>query len=59
MKPIKSLSQQEIIKRINKNTRASYRLFGQLLTQRPKVLNVPDSDHIERRLWERGGKSNY
>lgn len=56
MKQIKLLSQQEIIKRINRNTRASYHLFDQLLLRLPVFSpnDHHDSDHIERRLSERG-----
>lgn len=57
MKQNKLHSQIEVIKRINRNTRASYRLFDQLLYQRLPVFFPHNSDHIERRLSERGESS--
>ena len=62
MKLIKLLSQRDIIKKINRNTKVSYQLFDQLIAERPPVFSSDDhhdSDHIERRLRERGENNDY
>lgn len=61
MKHNRLLSQHELIKRINRNTRASYQLFDQLLSQRPPVFFETkgcNCDHIGRRLKGRGDNNN-